>query len=520
MNAMLTTIHIDTWDLSKCNLIRAGHRGVIAYYPLSMSTSIAAPMSSPPVAPVWVFGLLCVIFALNAFDRNIVGGAPAQFQFFIQTSLNTTDEGALLGLLSSSFITSFSICIPIFGYLAMTMRPFRLIALGMSIWCVAVCLCSLAKQANSFELLFLGRVLSGVGEASFQCIAPPFIHDHAPTNAKTLWLGIYYTTATVGGTLGSIATSMASAPDSMGWDAVFALEGLTMLPLLAVCMFGIPAAYDIPSGAKTTTDETKYLLQSIWPDTNDDDDRVKRTSFLGELWVVCSDRVFVWLTLAMAAMSFFAAGFGTFSVLLLLGLGMFADETDANVVVGAQGIVAMLLGTLLGGVVLDYTCRGLSHLRQYLAIRQLVVGLPIATLFLVLAIAAIPSRMWFLVWLFFCNTTSGMIAPVITTALFASVEPAQRGLALAMYTVVVHLLGDVPAPVVMGAIKDAWAPHCNSILVGNLVKLNPECAQDKDGLMQALVFPGLWLVGSIGCCAMALVVSTRALRKQCNASEP
>ncbi|KAF0693836.1 Aste57867_15236 [Aphanomyces stellatus] len=468
-----------------------------------------APSTSPPY---WIFGLLCAISAINYFDRGIISGAPAQFQYFIQISKNTTDEGALLGLLSSSFVTSYSICIPIFGYLAMSMRPFRLIALGISVWCVAVCLCSMAKQANSFELLFLGRVLSGVGEASFQCIAPPFIHDHAPTNAKTLWLGIYFITASIGSVFGSIAASTASAPDSIGWDAVYALEGLAMLPLLAICMYGIPTAYDSAGPEEAAVaNEAQCLLHSMCPVG---DDVAPKNSFAHELWAVCSNAIFVWLTLGTAAAMFCGAGLGMFMTLLLLGLGVFADETDANVVLGAQGLIAGIVGTLIGGVALDWSCRGLPHLRQYLAIRQLVVALPFAVVTIYLSIAAIPDRTWFTVWNFISATISGTISPVITTAVFAAVEPSQKGLASAMYAVMMHLLGDVPAPIIMGAIKDAWAPHCNSILVGNLVKLNPECAQDKDGLMQAMVFPTLWMIGAIVCFAIALVVSRRQMKKQ------
>ncbi|RHZ06458.1 hypothetical protein DYB28_000387 [Aphanomyces astaci] len=149
----------------------------------------------------WIFALLCAIGFVNNFDRGITSGSPAQFQYFIQVSHNTTDPGALLGLLSSSFVTTFAISIPLFGYLAMTTKPFRLISIGLAVWVVAVAISSVSKSANSFELSILGRFLSGVGEASFQCIAPPFINDHSPSNFQTLWLGLYMISTTVGSIL-------------------------------------------------------------------------------------------------------------------------------------------------------------------------------------------------------------------------------------------------------------------------------------------------------------------------------
>jgi MFS family permease len=46
-----------------------------------------------------------------------------------------------------------------------------------SIWCFAVLLSGVAPK---FGLLVVARVLSGVGEASFQTVVPPYIDDIAP----------------------------------------------------------------------------------------------------------------------------------------------------------------------------------------------------------------------------------------------------------------------------------------------------------------------------------------------------
>ncbi|CAK5180333.1 unnamed protein product [Aphanomyces euteiches] len=150
-------------------------------------------------APVWIFMLFCLINYANYFDRSIIPSAPAQFQYFIQTVTSSNDMGTLLGLLAASFIMSFTISIPLFGYLAMFVQPFRLVAIGLAAWCVVVVLCSLSKDAQSFELLLAGRILSGVGEASFQCVAPPFIHDYAPPHQQTLWFGIFTVSSVLGG---------------------------------------------------------------------------------------------------------------------------------------------------------------------------------------------------------------------------------------------------------------------------------------------------------------------------------
>ncbi|CAK4084494.1 unnamed protein product [Aphanomyces euteiches] len=451
----------------------------------------------------WIIAVLCLINFANIFDRSIIPGAPAQFQYFIQTATNSSDMGTLMGLLSSSFITSYSISMPIFGYLALYMKPFRLISFGLGVWCVAVFMCSLSKRANSFELLLAGRILSGVGEASFQCIAPPFIHEHAPSNSQTLWLGIFTMSAMIGSLCGGVAASVMSTTE-YGWSSVFALEGIAMVPLVSVCLFGIPAIYN-SAARQDQAGESQGLLDSP---------QEASPSFLNELKAVCSDSIFIWLSLGGAAVTFASAGLNMFTTLLMMGLGVFADETDANVTLGIQGIVAGLAGMILGSLLLDQTSHGALHMRQFYALRQLLVGLVISIAALCLALIALPSRGWFLAWLAVVIVVSGTISPAMLTALFHGVKPSCRGLMTGINSVVVHLLGDVPAPIVIGWIKDREAPHCNSVVIDGIVRLNPACRDDKDGLVMAMSTPMFGFAITIICFAIALYISWRRTKKQ------
>ena len=55
-------------------------------------------------------------------------------------------------------------------------------------------LLSAAAPARLYSLLALGRALSGVGEASFQCVAPPLIAEqNAARGVQGTWLSLYYT---------------------------------------------------------------------------------------------------------------------------------------------------------------------------------------------------------------------------------------------------------------------------------------------------------------------------------------
>ncbi|KAF0693838.1 Aste57867_15238 [Aphanomyces stellatus] len=477
--------------------------------PSIMSSSTADTSSSPRgAAPTWVCLLLCVLAFVDAFDSQILPAAPAQFQYFIQTSTNTTNnEGMYFGVLSSAFITSFSIGILAFGYVSMSMRPFRVISIGVAVLVVAVFLSAISKRANSFELLLVGRVLSGAGEAAFQCVAPAFFTTHASPNAETLWLGVYSVSTTLGAVVGGITSAVAAS--TIGWDALFALEGLVLMPLLGVCLGGIPRSIDTlddltAEAPPCLPHETHHLLDNTTTQTT-------APSFVRELVAVCHNTVFVWLCLGSAALAFASSCASSFLTLLLLGLNVFRDETDANVTQGAIGMVTSIGGTLLGSLLLDWTCRGApQHRRSYFALRQLVVLMPLVVVNMVAGLAGLPNRQWYLVTAAIDGLLTASLPTILMTALLHAVDPSRRALTMGIYTLVVHVLGDVPSPVLMGAIKDAWAPACNSILVDGLVKLNPQCVQDKAGLMQAMLFPVAWDLWAVVCFGVALVVMRRA----------
>ncbi|RLO11513.1 hypothetical protein DYB28_010469, partial [Aphanomyces astaci] len=53
-------------------------------------------------------------------------------------------------------------------------------------------------------------------------------------------------------------------------------------------------------------------------------------------------------------------------------------------------------------------------------------------------------------------------------------------------------------PVILGALKDKWAPNCGSVYNElDEAKLNPKCSQDKDGLRNVLFFSYAWLLWAV-----------------------
>lgn len=199
--------------------------------------------NTPPSSNTLFFVLVSVNF-LNFLDRSIIPGSADEFLVFISQSLNTDRPDIYLGFLQSGFIVGFSFASIIVSHQVHYRGPFYLIATGLTVWMISTILSALGYHMNNFSLLFFGRMLSGIGEASFVCIVPPWIAKHAPPGQKGRWLSIFYTALPVGTAFGySYAAIIANI---LGCQYAFLIESIMMLPL-AVYSYQIASYYPSPS---------------------------------------------------------------------------------------------------------------------------------------------------------------------------------------------------------------------------------------------------------------------------------
>mmetsp|Transcript_17779 Transcript_17779/g.58474 ORF Transcript_17779/g.58474 Transcript_17779/m.58474 type:complete len:139 (-) Transcript_17779:227-643(-) len=122
---------------------------------------------------------------------------------------------------------------------------------------------------------------------------------------------------------------------------------------------------------------------------------------------------------------------------------------------------------------------------------------------------------------FFIYGTSAGLSRVI----MLTVPMQTRPFALALQTLGLHLFGDVPSPVIIGAVKDSLAPHCG-IVFGNdtasgcggadLGHLNPQCAaspEDVRGLHLTIWIAVLWSIWAVVLWAAAFGLLLRRARR-------
>ena len=153
-------------------------------------------------SPKAVVLFVSFINLVNYVDRGVISGAPNQFNAFILRTLHAEQQGVWFGLLTSAFIGAYSVGCIAFGHLLNFYPPFRLLGIGMCLWVLTLMLSGsamwLGDHPRSYWFLVLCRAASGVGEAAFQCIVPPYIEDFAPVESKSLWLAVFFTAIPVG----------------------------------------------------------------------------------------------------------------------------------------------------------------------------------------------------------------------------------------------------------------------------------------------------------------------------------
>ena len=108
----------------------------------------------------------------------------------------------------------------------------------------------------------------------------------------------------------------------------------------------------------------------------------------------------------------------------------------------------------------------------------------------------------------------GTSAGITRAVMLLVPDPQMRAFAIAIETLLLHLFGDVPSPVVVGALKDAIAPSCSlAPNCGNATDPGSGAAADvcanpadRDGLFATLLLTPLWMLWTVGLWAACIAV--------------
>ncbi|XP_024537460.1 probable sphingolipid transporter spinster homolog 2 isoform X1 [Selaginella moellendorffii] len=404
--------------------------------------------------PMRLLVLFCVINLLNYVDRGViasngVNGAPGNYTCRANEACSHGSgiQGEFKlsnfqdGVLSSAFMGGLLVASPIFAELTKSCNPFRLIGVGLSVWTFATAGCGFSV---GFWSIASFRLLVGVGEASFVSLAAPFIDDYAPPEQKSRWLSYFYMCIPVGVALGYVFGGVVGS--LLHWRAAFFLEALIMLPF---AVFGFVSA---PINLMSNSNDDLYTLIDEEQSTVENSERSAKRPGLSKLKGVLYDfrdlfqnKVYMINVLGYIAFNFVLGAYSYWGP--KAGEAIYQMKS-ADLIFGGVTMLCGVIGTFVGGAVLDFIGSSIRNGFKLLALSTIVGGVG--------CMLAFSSRNVVLfIFLFavaelFLFATQG---PVNQLNL-QSVPQELRALAMATSTVLIHVLGDVPSSPLVGLVED------------------------------------------------------------------
>ena len=364
--------------------------------------------------------LLTALNFLNYIDRMVLAAVLAH----VEHDLDLSKLQA--GLSASAFLVGYFATSPFFGTLGDRGKRTGLIALGILIWSAATIASGLAHTKLQ---LFVARAFVGVGEASYATIAPTIIDDLAPAEKKGKWLAVFYAAIPVGSALGYVIGG--SVGHHHGWNAAFFVAGAPGI-LLAIVTMLVQEPERKTSG---TRENALVAARSLLPF------KLYWRSVFG----------YAAFTYAMGGFAYWAPKYliKTYGLTLEVANGRFGTIT----------VITGFIGAFVGGWLGDRAAKkqnggespdlnaALGHLR--VCAWTTLIGTPLALLAIVSK-----SPNGFFGWTFPTEIFLFMSSSPINAVILRSVPEERRASAMAVSIFMIHILGDMWSPPMIGTVSD------------------------------------------------------------------
>jgi MFS family permease len=398
-----------------------------------------APQSSSPAGSDPLPGArqaLLLLLAINLFnyiDRQVLSAVEPEIR---KHYLSADSPGAdfwldikdnpkfWTGCLSMAFMVCYMLFSPVFGWLADRTSRWLLVAVGVTVWTLAS---GGSGLAMTFAVLFLTRCFVGFGEAAYGPVAPTVISDLYPVARRGSVLAWFYAAIPVGSALGYVLGS--TVKEALSWEWAFFLVVPPGL-LLAVLCLRMP---EPPRGMADAVDTTRPKTRAA--DTT-------RSLTRADYFVLLRTPSYIYCTIGMTAMTFALGGIAWWMPAYLQehrGQGAGALTAFGGIIV-ATGLGATLLGGMAGDW-LKPRFKGSYFLVSGLA---MLAGFPFILIFLKTPFPLAWVPLTIAVFCLFFNTGP-------TNTILANVtHPSIRATAFALNIFIIHLLGDVISPPILG----------------------------------------------------------------------
>lgn len=400
--------------------------------------------------PLITLIILAIINLFNYIDRYIISANLIP----ISSQLGFSHSETMKGLLQSAFMVSFVLMAPVFGWIQPKVSRTRLIAVGVLLWTLASGASGMAGVARSmgeratangeptqvwmdlmgtYGFLLATRCMVGVGEAAFGPAAPALLADWYPETSRGKALAALYMAVPVGSALGFALGGF------FGWPWAFFYVVPPGIVLAIACWF-LPEKPTISSKMRCSIPWVEYGFL------------VRSTSY--KLNVA-----------AYTAATFCIGGIAYWLPNYISETRQAVGSESGSMVIGLIIVVSGILATLLGSIIADKlrvsdpgayfrVCAWGMYLAFPAMVGVVFAPFPLAWICLFLACLGL-----------FMNTGPA-------NAILMNVAPPHlRAPAMAICIFVIHALGDVISPTLIGLAGD-WLPgglNTGFLLVSALV---------------------------------------------------
>jgi len=355
--------------------------------------------------------VLTALNLLNYVDRNVLFAV----QPLVQNEFRVSN--AQIGYLTSAFLGFYVIAAPFVGPLADRYSRKLIICLGALFWSG---LTLLTAVTHNYTELLIRHTLVGVGEATFVTIAPAFVADLFTEEKRGRILGVFYLAIPVGSAGGYLLGG--NLGTQHGWRFPFYIAAAPgFLLALSVLFLKEPERGQF--------------------------DSLKETPERGTILGLAHNPAFLTSTLGMAAMTYSLGGIQVWMPKFLYSerdYTLAAANSAFGIIIVVNGILAAPAGGWLG----DYLLKRWKSSYYLVSAASMLLGIPIMIVALFekgrLMMPAIAVAAFLLLF----NT-----AP-LNAAVINSVGAHIRATALAVNILIIHVLGDVPSPAMMGWVAD------------------------------------------------------------------
>jgi MFS family permease len=385
---------------------------------------------------------LTALNLLNYADRNVLYAV----QELIQEEFHVTKTQ--IGFLTTAFLGFYMVAAPFVGPLADRYSRKVIIAVGAIFWSA---LTLLTAVTHTYGELLVRHTLVGIGEATFVTIAPTFVADLFSEDVRGRILGVFYLAIPVGSAAGYLLGNLAPAH---GWRFPFYIAAAPgFLLALAVLFLKEPERGQFDS-LKDTLEETKPVfpdLQTLYVVLNPI--RLARSIYarlrtvLSSFSRVLRNPAFLTATLGMAAMTFSLGGIQVWMP-QFLSTERHYTLTSANLTFGIIVVVDGILAALAGGWLGDYLLRRTKSAYYLVSAASMALGVPFMVVALFVTGRAMVPAIGVAAFFLLLNT-----AP-LNAAVINSVGAHIRATAISVNIFIIHILGDVPSPTMMGWVAD------------------------------------------------------------------